>query len=318
MPIDVGEVPITYKHFQREQVPSLPRNPTIPGGATKVEYSPAEKKEIYWSEVQKAVQIAMKRLNRLHTDSPHEVDLVGDLMFGPFRLDQETLRSTRDPFSKEASAKIQHNLAHNVLYASNGDASQQYRDGMYDILAIQQNIAGSDYGKALLLNKFWSGVRSEVGIIKSLRETGYTVWIPDYAEDPESDENNDEVMEWDVKKGIDFVAQIGKKVFLADGKGRMMLKDHNVQNNEVRPEPGEYYKHQKSDALGELPPTLQNLIRSINPETVQKVTIVVPSLGVSVLQPRDQAHDARDRLRSYSTLPDHHHNALFNKLKAMP
>lgn len=148
------------------------------------------------------------------------IDRVLELGYGPFMLEPATLLGPEKPSfrERELSARIQHNLAHSILFAASPLAREDYTERINKLVctgvvkSLQER-----HG----VGKFWAGVRNEAGVIKCLKDIGYQVYIPDYTQDPSKVPlEAREVLQWDVHGGVDVVALNGYgSAILIDAKG---------------------------------------------------------------------------------------------------
>ncbi len=153
-----------------------------------------------------------------------------DVTFGLGRLKKDTLLhggQTEDIYEKEHSARLQHALTHYVLSASESDNP----DYVSTIYSLTRNLASLSQGLSKTdgagVKGLWQGMRNELAVVKVLQDNGYRVILPDYEQDTaEVSDKENEVMQLDVKNGIDLIAVSPEgRMLLVDAKGRRSRKD---------------------------------------------------------------------------------------------
>jgi hypothetical protein len=255
---------------------------------------------------------------------PEIIERVADLYFGPFSLHPEMVKNekpTTPELSREErhkqrilSATIQHNLVHALYYAGSGNAGQNFVTGMYEIASFYENLSRSGFGHTMGIDSFWSGVKSELAIVKGLKTEGYRVFLPDYSQNdwerfPE-DGLSSEVEDWDVKGHVDLIAEREGKILLVDAKGKTNYSDgngglHKVSQTDIRHT--EEIVKDRVNNLRRLPPSMENFIGRLLPITVDKYTVTVPA-GSNYMTPlapsRNISERGNDELRNFATLVD--------------
>ncbi len=164
-----------------------------------------------------------------------------DTTFGFGRLKKDTLLhagQTKDMYEKDHSARLQHALTHYILSASESD-NPDYVSTMY---SLTRNLARLSRGLSEIegadVRGVWQGMRNELAIVKVLQDNGYRVVLPDYEQDTaEVNDSDNEVMQLDVKNGIDLIAVSPEgRMLLIDAKGRKSNKDIASAVQSGRPE----------------------------------------------------------------------------------
>ncbi|MBI5044576.1 MAG: hypothetical protein HZC02_01490 [Candidatus Levybacteria bacterium] len=234
------------------------------------------KPDFYWGKVNAVYDGLVSDMKRLLVGKvpEHVCDRYGDLLGGPFRLDFDTFSDRVKPgeLGKEASARIQHNLAHNLFYGATEGADPAFSDNMYKILKMHHDLfERSQVAYSSSLHNFWSGVKSELAVAKVLTENGYTVILPNYAEEPNDFGMTQEVLDWDVRSGVDLVAAKHGQVYLLDVKGR--LADEGGFEDDDRKELRRHVsvhanrdRRPKQVQWGNLPNSLRGVIDYCSPE----------------------------------------------------
>lgn len=286
-----------------------------------------ENSDIRWfNEMNRKRDEYSSRLKNKYGDvyEPEFIERIVDLYFGPFSLHPEIL-AHKTPEERQLSraerhkqlvlsATIQHNLVHAFYRSGEPDASDGFVRGMYDIASFHEKISKTRSGHEMGLDSFWSGVKSELAIVKALKKHGYRVFLPDYTQNdwkafPE-DGLSSEVLQWDVHGHVDLVAENNGKIFLIDAKGRNIVRDaskriHKITTPDIQIE--EEYLRDRVNKLDKLPPTMVSLIDRLLPVTVDKCTITIPS-GSNFLTPlAPSSHISqrgRDQMQNFAELKD--------------
>lgn len=172
-----------------------------------------------------------KELEDLYPNYPKKrLDALMGISLGATNLEERTLQEekTDDLQEKERCARMQHSLTHEIIAADSGN-NEQIRD-IYNVLTYQSEINEKLGNRGT--RRFWGGLRSEVAIIRTLIENDYRVFLPDYAPDSNVGERQNEVLQLDVRNGIDFVAiSPDGHTLLIDAKGKYMHKGYEVKNH---------------------------------------------------------------------------------------
>lgn len=268
----------------------------VSGGSIKS----IEKKvvQISWSELQRNVNNYVVAVKKENPEIPEaEVEMVADLLFGPFRMGQREVQGTKDVEEKRLLASIQHNIVHAVLDAARDGSSDEFTKTTYNTLSFINRLAQTDAGKDSGVYGFYAGIRGELAVVRTLLESGYHVNLPDYSQDTlEISADKDEVMQWDVVSGIDLIATrsaTAGKVLLVNAESQYKSLGNTVPR--LLPE-----VIVESD-LGRIPQDVRDACReSLEENRVRKVKIIVPS-----------AESEWDKLPAVNT-PDEMKKALRN------
>ena len=243
-----------------------------------------------------------KELQLKYPQIPQSVlDSVMNITFGPVRIPEgvgDFAEGKESEPLREASAKMQHAYAHHIIAAGRSGTDPAYANAVFPRIALMEYLARRPALKERQLSQFWSGVKSEVAVIKALERAGYKIEIPDYVQETTAGRAG-QVLEWDVRNGIDMIASKNGNTLLVDSKGRVFLPNGNIRTDvEVFVEPQRNF-----------PPDLsRRLYRDVARGSVKHATIIVPShhhylsgisstdfsLGDKSLALRDFATSARE------------------------
>jgi len=214
---DVTNEPQTHRSIVELKPPSIA---TIANFAVKEVKGLV--KDIAWDQIVKASSLFVVEMKKRPGINEALVEGVGDLLFGPFRLDRNLTPEVIREDQKENNARIQHNFSHAILYAGRKEADPQYTSTIYSVIGTIDKLANSSVKGSSELQIFWNGLKAEVAIIRALIRNGYKVELPDYNQDPfEITRRDNEVLQWDVLNGVDFIAyKEGERLLLIDAKGR--------------------------------------------------------------------------------------------------
>lgn len=314
MPEEISHEPAIYPQLRNHKSPDLPFPSEL-----KYALSPEETSEQYFQQIEKVMGKVMGEVKREFQDKVPEsqIEMLGDFYFAPFRSEHGEVI---DEDQKELNARIQHTLTHNILYAASSDVDPNYAANVYDTIGFYEKLAQSSLGKHEHIKQFWNGVKSEVAVVHMLRDLGYRVFLPDYSQDPwEVGEEENEVLQWDVRNGVDFIAEDEGRVLLIDSKGTKFIKRNNyseiIERSLVEIIPGAEYYTRNRDNLNLLPPVLRSAVSPLNPSDVRRMTIIVPTSGkyLNTLPPTaNHSKRGSSELERFATLIDPRARADFS------
>lgn len=264
--------------------------------------------DIHWNEMQgKINQFVAELKTKYHNLPEYQLELIGDLYGGPFRLEHPPgvdLNRDQDE-EKEISARIQHNQAHAMFYAAFGPSDEGYQREVRNRVELFNKISSSDPGRDVGVPSFWNGVRAEATILSELHNRGYRVFLPNYSEDPyEIPWENNEVLQWDIKSGVDMVGEKNGKVYLIDAKGERYLRDKELGRGERiggSVYVSESYKTDSGPRMNRLPPSLRHFIAALAPDDIRRATIIIPTSNSAYVENSEPATD-REYLQKFITL----------------
>lgn len=178
--------------------------------------------EVRRKEASRIRKVIERRFPDYH---PGRLETMLDFVFGFVRLEEESITAQRieNMYQRELSARIQHNLTHQIIYGGAPLASSSYVDTTYAVFTgMEQQVDVLKRLQTTSMEMYWAGVRNEIAVVKTLLGNGYTVFVPDYAQDTgELDDQDNEVLQLDVKRGIDLITVSPEgKIILLDVKGR--------------------------------------------------------------------------------------------------
>ncbi len=282
MPEDIGNEPANYK-----TISTIPQ-PTFASAISKLATEQLVKGEearvvIPYDEISDAIPVITDKLARNYPEiSADTIQQFCNFYFGGFniRASDYTLSGNqeRDSAMKVNSAKIQHNRAHSIFYASGGYSTPEYSRKVLNSLCAQEALGKGSGGVEIA--RFNSGVKSFLSISRYLYESGFDVYLPDYTGEGR------EVSEWDVKSGVDGVGvkfkEDGKPMFLLfDAKGQYNYLNDKMYRTGMRNEADFDSFQLWPKRVRELPESLQDLIGFFDPEerfdSVHRARIVLPT-----------------------------------------
>lgn len=223
IPLDshIHRAPPGHKLVSR--IPVMPLPPVEPTVREMIDMKHKEP-DYYWEKVNGACERVVGAMKAKLGDRvpDHVFELYGDLIGGPFRLDRDTFirEGTSSGNTREQLPRIQHNLVHNLFYAGLEGADPTFSGNIYQILKMHHDLLKSPHISNPVLRKFWSGVKSELAVIKVLAEHGHTVVLPNYAEELNDDGMSQDVLASDVGFGIDIFTAKHGQAYGIDVKGR--------------------------------------------------------------------------------------------------
>lgn len=239
-------------------------------------------KEVMWDRLCKQIDGYVVDLKNQNPNTPEaEIEAVCDLLFGPFRLSQAVLvNGASNEYEKEISARIQQNMVHGIIFASSREARPEFTEAVYHSVNTIDSLANTEKGHRRGLKAFWNGVKTELAITKALLARGYSLRLPDYGQDnAEIPAFQNEVLEWDVRGGVDLIAAKDGYVFFINAKGRRSI------NSLI------YGTYVEENLLEGIPSSLKYLYRNqLNTGNVKRLTVLVdtslntlPKLSNSVM-----------------------------------
>lgn len=237
--------------------------------------------------------------------------VIFDLLGGASRLPQEILRpdkliteQNREMLdrAKLTSATIQHNFVDSLSFVADGPPPATHKspeavfgERMYNLVYRHQSInnllAKQDN---LLLPQFWNGFQNQFALVGILKGAGFKVILPDYRPSVAGQNKVNEVLEWDVKNGVDLIVEKGGKAVLVDSKGSMKLQ-------------GPEFVKESYDLRNPRYAALADKLRAdrVVGQLMPKLTIKVPTSHLtplpSLLGHRPTVY--REAIRSYARLP---------------
>ncbi len=224
-----------------------------------------------FEEIRKGVIANVK--DTLRDCDPILVELYLDLAFGGLRLTKDTLTrdETKNIREKEASARIQHAYAHCIYFASEENADSDFTRTVYELVnagsRLSRNRILQEYTN---LPKILGGIKNELAIIRALKRGGYTILLPDYAQDTtEIPDEDNEVLQWDVKSGVDFIAVKNGKAVLVDAKGRLDISEVHLDDERA------------IDPNWEHNDCLRNALMKIGAKTFYRTRLMIPTAGIN-------------------------------------
>lgn len=242
-----------------------------------------------------------------------EVETVCDIVFGPLRLERSTLLEQGQPSEteKEASARIQHSITHAAYFAGLPEADLDFAKSVYESIKLGKKLAflPGQFNLVTQLPSRWSGIQNEIAVVKALKRGGYEVFLPDYNQDTYALQSQDdnEVLQLDVRSGIDMVAVKDGTTFLIDSKGRKDLfnpTQNNLDRRAIAPVKvsldslrNKCVKNVLEDISGQVP---------INPNAVYRTIIMIPSAqgNFRTLELPDSPSDVKAHLSQFGRLDE--------------
>jgi len=215
--------------------------------------------------------------------SGEKINMIFSTFFGPFMLNREVIMNPQNERQKESKARIQHHLAHGFLHASSSEADTMYSKNIYDLARSMQFLCmESDVGRNNELGMYWSGVLNEVATIRALLDTGeYRIFLPDYTQDPAKvPMEQDEVLNWDVRSGVDLIALKGTSAILIDSKGK--ISDSEARGHDLDDKADVTFNGMRLDPfqMRGLNQCVAREVQKLGATEVFRARIVLPSLYV--------------------------------------
>lgn len=133
-----------------------------------------------------------------------------------------------DKESKIFLAQVNQKLAVDFYKALSAEKESEQRQSAEFFVNFINAFCSADQSVAPKIRNLLRGARVQAGLMKSLRDMGCYVWIPENT-------SEDEIREWDVDGGVDFaVVTPTGNLYLMDAKARKFLKDDegNTVKNE--------------------------------------------------------------------------------------
>lgn len=173
---------------------------------------------------------AKEELVKKRPDKKDVINTAYGLFYNVFLL-EEGSEKTSDAGQKTAAASVQHNFVHHAYFATTDIASRGFSDTLLKVVStnqwlIRETQFARDVARVLI---FWSGIKSELAVVKALKDLNFPVFLPDYTqsiykEDGSLNENN-ETYQFDVKEAVDLFTFVetgrGKAGVLLNVKGQV-------------------------------------------------------------------------------------------------
>ncbi len=210
---------------------------------------------------------------------------------------------------KILGARILKATAHSLFKATRRETSEEFSRAMYFVVSNSEILANAiaDFEGSLDELLSWRGVARELGMMKTLSDAGYPVYIPN----PYNYDENSNELEADVKNGVDmftvFNNGVKKSAVLINVKGSTQIDYAGFNNMEVN--------HVRIPKV--FVPTLKEL--GVNSKDVKRITVVLPTMefrenGFRYLN-NDELMDPKSELRKYATLSRSTQDEIVAKLK---
>lgn len=235
------------------------------------------------------------RLQEQHPDRIKEIEAVYNLFYGIFLLPSNLELDHLPEADKTMAARIAHNFTHHIVHCDQPEVDDKFIVGVYRAASMMQEAASrllSDQQDHAFAT-FWSGIKSEVAIVRVLSTTGYRVLLPEYSLNP--DRERDETLQFDVRSGVDIIAEKDHRVFLIDAKGRARLSVPEVVK-------------QNSPLSSITNPLLRTEIEKIKPKILIRATVMIPSRECGSLD-KSSNHpnisEYKNELKRLGQLPDY-------------
>lgn len=155
---------------------------------------------------------------------------------------------------------------------------------------------------------YMTGVKTLAGLTRYFHDRGYTVILPDYTQEPGDDGMVEQIRDWDVRNGVDFLAYRENYVFLVDAKGRKRKGETGELRNSIEVSASSDMSRRQSD-WESLPASLRTTILDLtqNPIAVRKLKIVIPT-GKEYMEDlpnyETYARRGRQELRRFGRIAD--------------
>lgn len=228
-----------------------------------------------------------------------EIESAYQLIYNTFLIPGK--KEDVDPTERKVfNAQIQQNLAHHIYYGGRDLSDNIFSGEIFRIIETSQNLTGRLTGEKREARApgFWYGTKSEVSVIKALKEQGYPVYIPDYT-DPK------DVFELDVAGGIDLFTIINA----SKAKGNVALlinvKTTRFPNPEVREYAGNPLMPYVSDLLGDLRVHRNKRVEVVVPHT--------PPFTPEIARPK--LIDYKKAVRDFALLSDTQNSVIIQGLR---
>ncbi|PIU03939.1 hypothetical protein COT44_00220 [Candidatus Shapirobacteria bacterium CG08_land_8_20_14_0_20_39_18] len=239
----------------------------------------------------------VKTRNRLQEKNPdlvREIQEVYNLYYGLFLLPPNMELDHLPDAEKTMAARVGHNITHHVMYSSQPEAEEGFIVGVYRATAMMQEVASQflNNQQDCAFAKFWSGIKSELAVVRVLSTVGCQVWLPEYTVcfDPKLDET----FQFDVRSGVDIIAQFNNRVFLVDAKGRAELPVPEISHRKI-----------SDSELTNL--LLRRTVGGLKPESIYRTKVVIPSRECGYLNQQSVSGNTRvyqEQLSKLGRLPD--------------
>ena len=148
---------------------------------------------------------------------PHLTSEINDI----YNLAYNVLLATEaqgpeDVATKIIGAQVQHNLVHNIVFASTAYPTpdrkdiQNYARNVFLVAEHTERVSTRFNAFERTASKFISGVKAELAIIKALVDENFPVYVPDYSQ-MVGDLGQNEIYQFDVLSGIDFFTLVERR-----------------------------------------------------------------------------------------------------------
>lgn len=237
-----------------------------------------------------------------YSEKERFIELASDVRYGIFGLEKDEFQRNLEGDRLTESEKLMHAtiaqaLVHELYKAGLPGANQEFVAQVYDTANFFQTLSRMKIGHRSGVRSFWKGVVSELAVVKLLKSRGFDVYLPDYTQDPwDVPDAKNQVLQWDVRNGVDLIAYHEGRIYLIDSKGRARYA--GGENRAAKVEPGRIFfsnvNPKRSDNRGLLPASIRDFIHSEIPNkhytSIEHKTVTIPSSEkfVTPLAPSNQ------------------------------
>jgi hypothetical protein len=257
--------------------------------------------------VNERVMATMEALRRSHQTVPAEtINLMGQVLFGPIALSPEQYRKNEveDEGLKLEGARVQHHLTHSFFYAGTDASSPQYSLKTQQLAEAFQKLSKGPLGDRMGLMRFWNGMRAELATVKVFSDAGYRVFLPDYTQNPlTTPQEQNETLQWDVRKGTDMIAVSDISTFLIDAKGRYLANGIEDRYMEEKENAEVFQTEVPKQQAQNLPSALGDFIGQFPNRHISRLKILIPTGDRYLSHLRaDLATSPKDAMRNFAVI----------------
>lgn len=207
---------------------------------------------------------------------------------------------------KEVSARIQHHVVNNVIFAALPPTDTQFSIAVYRVVsAAEAAVAANSKKRIRTPRELWNGIKSELAVAKALAEAGYVVYLPDYAQMTKRPEE-DEILQIDMLSNTDLIAIKGETAFLIDAKGKSNISQISIEP----PDKGHYG----------ITPFLRKLLQNLGVRRFYKARVTIPTKYLTFTEREFFPHPAEDykeELKKFCLLSQEERSAIIAGLEEL-
>jgi hypothetical protein len=211
--MEVSEAPPIQKALEQGTLPlNAEAFPTI---------TPQDLEQMSFAEVQSIFIQVIQEISQKYKAQIPNLQATIEAIAGPFARGSGTLKEQQVLSENQIgdSAREQQNMVHALYAVGNARFDSPFVQTMYGVVSMMESLCAKQDPMAQPLKNWWTGVKGQLAITKTLKEVGYEVNQPNYMNGTQS------VLDWDVRSKIDMYARPSAKLKQTNPKAPLVCID---------------------------------------------------------------------------------------------